>query len=56
MLQQASSSGVLANPRRLYRFPDWATSSATTDPRVSGLNKLRKLAENAQCIVQPRVR
>ncbi len=44
------------NPRRLYRFPDGATSSMTTHPQSSRPNNLHKLAQNAQRIVRPRAR
>jgi LCP family protein required for cell wall assembly len=48
--QQATSSGLLFNPRRLFSFLDAATKSITTDPELADLNELRKLAQSVQDI------
>ncbi|MDP9396757.1 MAG: LCP family protein [Actinomycetota bacterium] len=50
MLREATSTGVLTNPARLYRFLDAATRSVTTDPELADLNELRKLAQSLQGI------
>ena len=56
MLQKATSTGVLTNPGRLYRFLEAATTSVTTDPQLAGLNELRKLAQSVQGIGLDNVR
>ncbi|MGL5817787.1 MAG: LCP family protein [Phycicoccus sp.] len=49
IVQEATSSQLLARPDRLYRFLDAATSSLTTDPDL-GVGAMRDLATSLQGI------
>ncbi len=48
MVRKVSSGGLLLNPVRLFQFLSAATKSVTTDPGLSGLNDLRRLAQSVQ--------
>lgn len=50
MANKAISAGTLANPVRLYRFLDAATSSLTTDTGLASLQKLGGLAKQLKDI------
>jgi LCP family protein required for cell wall assembly len=50
MISEIKSTKLLLNPVRLYRFLDAATKSVTTDPGLSNLNTLRKLAQSVKGI------
>lgn len=50
MIKRVVSAGTLANPIRLTRFLDAATSSLTTDPDLADLKKLASLGRSLQSI------
>ena len=50
MANKAVSAGTLANPIRLYRFLDAATSSLTTDTELADLQKLASLGSELKGI------
>ncbi|HET9658098.1 MAG TPA: LCP family protein [Kineosporiaceae bacterium] len=50
VLQQATSTGTLTNPLRLYGFLDAATRSMTTDPQLADLTTLVGLAREVHAI------
>lgn len=55
MVRKATSTGLLTNPVRLYRFLDAATKSLTTDPGLADLGALRDLAMSLRGIGLDRV-
>jgi hypothetical protein len=50
MVNKAVSAGTLLNPPRLMQFLDAATKSLTTDPGISRLTQLFRLARQMQDI------
>ena len=56
MVQEATSSGLLLRPDKLFRFLDAATKSLTTDPELANLNALREVAQSVVGLKSSQVR
>ena len=56
MVTKVQSSGLLLRPDRLYNFLAAATQSLTTDPGLSSLNELRKLAQDVRGLKSSQIR
>ena len=56
MIQEATSSGLLLRPDKLFRFLDAATKSLTTDPALGNLNALREVAQSVVGLKSSQIR
>jgi len=56
MVQEATSSGLLLRPDKLFRFLDAATKSLTTDPGLGNLNALREVAQSVVGLKSSQIR
>ena len=55
VLQEVTSAGTIANPRKLYDVLDTATRSITVDPGLGSLTALASLARTVQAIGLDRI-